>query len=1610
MRFWPRPSTSARKTGTHRKRGPIQGWLRRRASAQGRAGAVLAVVAALVASMVVWATGANAAGGLLSVSLTAIDASVDAGDALSYSLNQQCSNPAGCSTVTSVIPAPAAWTPAFGAPVVNLTPGQIAAGVSASAGANGTISVVWPNANAGTSLNVQLNWPTQNYLTVPGAQTATVTSTDTAPTPDTASATANNTLTAVPNLAQTKSGSVSAVVGGNVSYLLKTSNVQTNPTTAQGGLSLTNVVITDVLPPGVTNVVPDGNGVYDAATNTVTWPPLPSLGGVGGPNEDTNGAVANGVSYTLPANADPSFTDHATATGTPLGGGSNVTATSQFTTNINVGPPTVVPHVYKSGPSDLTPGELVYYGVTSGNDGTAIADSTLIDAIPAVLDVQAIWFGPNDASYTGPATYDVTYSDGTVATFTALVGAYLDVSKAGVRVTNLQVNLPSLNPAQVPSINYRALVNNTAVTGSTVTNCATENITAPGATPATAQYCTSAPVKALLSTGSLQKSLAETTPVAIGQTLHWNLQVDGDSSGNWITPLQPKIVDLIPSQLTYVNGSFALAAGQPAGCPTASQYTVTVTPNYINGRTGLVAVAPSGVVIGEGVDCQYQYQTTINAATPAGAYTGSTGQTTTGPTVPIPAAYAGNDSYLLDTRGILDVSGVAINTADIGKDGFTDEGVGSATADFQVAQSAALHVTKQVEGDQDSAFLGSAEQDPTQVGTSTVGGTVQYKVSLGNDGNQPETNLVAYDLLPTPDNHGVTVSRYSDTSDVNEWTPTLTGPISTGSDPVTVYYSTNADPCRPEMDNTHAESFYCGGNFNANSDWVTAANVADWSQIRAVRFDYGTTLVAAGSAFTYTWTMNVPATKNGGATFVGGEKTWNKIAVQGTSDVNGTLTPLLPTEAPWVVDKVALPAIVASVSVGDFVWADTNGNGIQDGGEPGIAGVVLNLTGPTGQPVTDTNGQPVTAQTTDANGAYDFTNLPVLPAGQHYTVTIDAAASATALSGYVPTLTGQGTTATDSSTGSATSTDLTTDGASDPTLDFGYVKPVSVGDFVWKDTNKDGIQTTAEPGIAGVVLTITDAAGHPVTDLAGNPVGPQTTDTNGAYEFTNLPPGQYITHIDTAASATALTGLVPTITGQGTTATDSSTGSATSAVLPSGGSDQTLDYGYVGAPSVSVGDFVWADTNGNGIQDAGEPGIAGVVLNLTGPTGQPVTDINGVPLAPQTTDTNGAYHFTNLPVLPAGQHYTVTIDAAASTGPLTGYVPTLTGQGTTATDSSTGSATSTDLTTDGSSDPTLDFGYVKPVKVGDFVWKDTNGDGIQTPGEPGIDGVVITITDAAGHPVTDLNGNPVGPQTTDTNGFYEFTDLPPGQYITHIDTAASATALTGLVPTITGQGTTATDSSTGSATSAVLAGGDEDETLDYGFVAAEVSVGDFVWADTNGNGIQDAGEPGIAGVVLTLTGPTGQPVTDVDGNPVTAVTTDGDGAYEFEGLPVLPAGQHYTVTIDAAASATALNGYAPTLTGKGTTATDSSTGSATSTDLTTDGAQDLTLDFGFIKLETGPTTGPTPTPTPAAPTPASTGGGGLAFTGFDSAVFAAAGLLLLAFGAALMITGRRRQH
>src|SRR5262249_44857871 len=152
------------------------------------------------------------------------------------------------------------------------------------------------------------------------------------------------------------------------------------------------------------------------------------------------------------------------------------------------------------------------------------------------------------------------------------------------------------------------------------------------------------------------------------------------------------------------------------------------------------------------------------------------------------------------------------------------------------------------------------------------------------------------------------------------------------------------------------------------------------------------------------------------------------------------------------------------------------------------------------------------------------------------------------------------------------------------------------------------------------------------------------------------------------------------------------TGRTVVTTLTPGESDLTWDSGIY--YTASLGDRVWLDQNGNGVQDAGEPGIRGVTVVLYTSGG---TQFG----APTTTDSNGNYAFPNLP---PGDYYVQFI-------PPSGYVISPQNQGSDDTadnDASAAGTTATTTITLGESDSTWDAGMYVPVSLGNLVWVDVN--------------------------------------------------------------------------------------------------------------------------------------------------------------------------------------------------------------------------------------------------------------------------------------------------------------
>jgi uncharacterized surface anchored protein len=521
---------------------------------------------------------------------------------------------------------------------------------------------------------------------------------------------------------------------------------------------------------------------------------------------------------------------------------------------------------------------------------------------------------------------------------------------------------------------------------------------------------------------------------------------------------------------------------------------------------------------------------------------------------------------------------------------------------------------------------------------------------------------------------------------------------------------------------------------------------------------------------------------------------------------------------------------VPQAHLGDFVWEDSNGNGVQDSGEAGIAGVTVQLK--------DAGGQVVATTTTDGSGAYHFD----VNAGT-YSVTVQAPA------GYVATQQGQGgNDATDSDINAAGSTApiALAPGETNNKADAGLYRPVSLGDTVWYDTNRNGVQDSGEAGVSGVKVTLLDASGNPVAGATA------TTDASGHYQFSNLKPGTYSVQFD---QTTLPANYLLTAQGQGGDATkdsdaDVSTGKTAQVTLNSGDSNQHLDAGIV-IKQATVGDRVWEDANGNGVQDANEQGIDGVQVALKDSTGKVVSTV--------TTHDGGQYSFTVDPGT-----YSVSVTAPD------GYVATGAGKGGDAaadSDIDAGGNTAAITLTPGQVKTDVDAGFYRPASLGDKVWLDANRNGVQDSGETGVAGVKVILLDAS--------GNPTGiTATTDASGNYSFNDLKPGTYSVQFD---KTTLPANYVFTAAGQGAADTGSDadvvTGKTAQVTLNSGDHNHDVDAGIVVVQATVGNRVWEDTNGNGVQDTGEQGVDGATVSL--------KDASGNVVGTVVTHDGGQYSF---------------------------------------------------------------------------------------------------------------------------------
>jgi hypothetical protein len=312
--------------------------------------------------------------------------------------------------------------------------------------------------------------------------------------------------------------------------------------------------------------------------------------------------------------------------------------------------------------------------------------------------------------------------------------------------------------------------------------------------------------------------------------------------------------------------------------------------------------------------------------------------------------------------------------------------------------------------------------------------------------------------------------------------------------------------------------------------------------------------------------------------------------------------------------------LVLPSSVGDFVFVDDDGDGIQDSAETGLSGVTVRLY--------DAGAVQVDVTVTDADGAYAFSDvIPDLAAG--YRIEVDQP------SGYSFTAQDQGgddelDSDVDGSGASALFT-LAVD-IDDTSRDVGVYQVATVSGRVFDDADGDGIRDGGEGNIAvNATVRLYDAGADGAIgggdDTQVNPPG--DINTNGAWSISDVVPGRYYVQYVPPGALDIVSknrGTDDTLDSDA----DPSTGNTDIFVVTSGANVENIDAGM--AVLSTIGNFVWVDTNMDGVQDGGEPGSANTLVFLYMPGADGTAgNADDVLFGSTSTDTNGNYAFQVVP-------------------------------------------------------------------------------------------------------------------------------------------------------------------------------------------------------------------------------------------------------------------------------------------------------------------------------------------------------------------------------------------
>ena len=533
----------------------------------------------------------------------------------------------------------------------------------------------------------------------------------------------------------------------------------------------------------------------------------------------------------------------------------------------------------------------------------------------------------------------------------------------------------------------------------------------------------------------------------------------------------------------------------------------------------------------------------------------------------------------------------ATDIYDFDNDGDTTERLANYTAIFTLQATNAANVAKQTKGPYDEDWKDGASK-------VEIGDEFEYRIFFRNESSKTMTNLVLIDILPRPGD----IDPLTNTSRNSTWQPILTTPVAPPSGGGTVYYSTSATPnMSPVVSNGWSGA------------WTTTAP-SDLSTVKAIKIDFGDRQFAPESSVNTYLQMKVPDD-----TSLANRDIANNTIDYAVDEVladGASTSPMLPaaTGATSVIFRV--PGSI----LGDFVWADLNGNGIQDDGEPGMNGLKVELHGYdigtrsyTKQGETTTGFHP----TTNLPGYYSFDGLREgkyyvqFPVGDGYTLTSKNVGSNRAID-------------SDAKANGATDIFDLADDTEKLDIDAGYVDIFPISGTLYYDLDGNGSYASGSDWpIPSYTVSLKDS-----TDTV---VQTTTTDLTGKYAFTVAGAGSYTIEVDaTTLQANGFKETQPIMNNTNII--------ASRAITLSNAAVTDQNFGFQ-STNVVKAKVIW-DINGNGsLTDPVDQPLEGIQVKLWD-----LTDSKYMGTA-QITDATGAVSFSGVFL---DRSYRVDIDTSDS--------------------------------------------------------------------------------------------------------------------------------------------------------------------------------------------------------------------------------------------------------------------------------------------------------------------------------------------------------------------------